>query len=147
MVNLDVRVAPHFRLREFACKCGGRYKNCAIAYVHAGLAASLESLRNRYYATTGLTIVSGYRCRDYNRSKAVNGASDSQHIYGCGADIPARVTFTVVKGMGIFSGIGIQQSSKLVTHVDIRHLGPKNSLGTDGKTKASPTNPAVWFYG
>lgn len=138
-----LRVSPNFTLTEFVCKCNGQYASCDRSLLHAGLVAQLEALRARYYPN-GLTVVSGYRCNDWN--KRVKGASSSQHLYGTACDIPPAVSATAIQRMNLFSGIGINRASGLVVHVDVRHLGPENTLGSDKKTKASPTNPAVWYY-
>lgn len=145
MVQLfDIQLTPHFRLREFSCKCGGKYPDCDRTLLHAGLAPSLEVIRTQFYET-GLSVISGYRCRQYNQQ--VGGAETSQHLFGTAADIQGRANFTAIHRLRLFSGIGINRATSRVVHVDVRHLGPENSLGTDRKTKASPANPAVWFYG
>lgn len=140
---LDISLSDHFRLSEFMCKCKRSNKSCQRGVIVGALVDGLEIYRARFSAS-GLSIVSGFRCGPYNTS--VGGASESQHPIGTAADIPGRATLAQCITLNCFSGLGVQRSSGLVVHVDVRHLGLHNTLGRDTKTPATPDNPAVWYY-
>lgn len=128
--------SEHFWFTEFACKCGR--KTCAGIKVERELLVGLEKLRTLSYPK-GLEVVSGYRCPEHNA--AVGGARDSQHQYGCAADLHPTVRADAVLGLRAFSGIGAQGSlDGLVRHVDVRHAGPRNV------TQSSTAHPARWHY-
>ncbi|MDR1651664.1 MAG: peptidase M15 [Synergistaceae bacterium] len=76
----DIRISPHFKLREFQCGC------CGTVKLRPELIAMLEALRALWGRPISLT--SGYRCEQHNR--AVGGASRSLHMAGRAADISAR---------------------------------------------------------
>jgi len=120
--------SAHFSYAEFRCKCGGRYDGCRGTLTYRPLLAGLETYRARYGPTT---IVSGYRCSGHNR--AVGGATSSQHMLGRAADIPREGSWSSVRSLGVFTGIGKQSSSGLVQHVDRR-------------SSATTSNPTIWNY-
>lgn len=127
--------SEHFSFREFACKCGGRSKGCAIQRVHRELLEGLEDLRD---VAGPQEVISGYRCPVHNAK--VGGASSSQHVYGAAADVRPRVKTPAVARMRRFAGIGYQGSTGLVRHVDRRDVSGNN---TTGGTVARPT---TWRY-
>jgi hypothetical protein len=128
--------SAHFWFTEFACKCGRM--TCPKIKVVRELLVGLEKLRALGYPR-GLRIVSGYRCPDHNA--AVGGARNSQHMYGCAADLHPVARADAVLGLHAFSGVGAQGSlSGLVRHVDVRHAGPKNVTGS------STAHPSRWHY-
>lgn len=102
------RIAPHFKLQEFACTCG-------VAKVDRDLVVALEKIRAKLYPK-GLSIVSGYRC--VARNRAVGGVWNSAHLLGKAADIPRAAQPSAFKGMGL-RGIGYKAAHGLVTHVDV----------------------------
>lgn len=118
---------PNFWFREFKCK------HCGWIKVKRELVRGLVEYRARYGRTV---IVSAYRCPVHNR--AIGGASNSQHLYGNAVDVPGIASVGAVRNLRQFSGIGYQPSG-LVTHVDVRHLGPNT-------TRGSVSNPTVWRY-
>ena len=137
-VDLNKKLTDHFALWEFSCKCFGKYHDCQRALVLPALPAALERLRTAHYPT-GLTIVSGYRCGRYNAG--LNGAAtDSQHTHGTAVDILPRATLQQVRNLAVFSGIGVNRKSGLVSHVDVRHAGRYNL------TQSTPVHPAIWYY-
>lgn len=75
----DIRVSPHFSLREFQCRC------CGAVMLSALLLEKLEALRTALGRPVVLT--SGYRCRAHN--SRVGGAPSSLHMRGMAADIAA----------------------------------------------------------
>ena len=118
-----------FRFSEFKSKGNGWIK------VERTLVRALDIYRERYGATP---IVSGFRDPIHNRK--VDGAPNSQHLYGNAADIPGVATVGAVRNLRLFSGIGFRKLDQLVVHVDVRHVGPNTTGGT-------PEHPTVWQYG
>lgn len=124
------RCSEFFVFREFKSKGNGWIK------VHRELARALDVYRRHYGPTR---IVSGYR--DPAHNQAVGGARNSQHLYGSAADLEPRGSLNAVRNLRRFSGIGVQRSSGLVRHVDLRGIaGPATTPGT-------PSSPTVWWYG
>lgn len=128
-------LSAHFSAREFACRCGGTLPGCEKTKVLRGLIASLEVYRT---IVGPLLIVSGYRCPQHNAR--VGGVSNSQHLFGAAADIPAARSVSSVAHLRQFAGIGYQHSTGLVVHVDRRDISGHNT------TDSSQTNPAEWVY-
>lgn len=80
----ELSLTPHYRVRGFSCSC------CRRLVVSPVLLEMLERLR----AACGdipLTITSGFRCPQHNRS--VGGSPASRHMFGLAADIqiPAQI--------------------------------------------------------
>jgi len=109
----DVRLAPNFHLKEFACHCG----KCATVLISPTQVVNLQRLRNA--VGRPITITSGYRCAKHNA--AVGGVAGSQHPLGTACDIkvagltPAQVAEAAEK-IG-FDGIGIYRT---FVHLDSR---------------------------
>lgn len=102
-------LSPHFSSAEFRSKPSGELGQIDKRLLHV-----LEHIR----ALDGrpLRIVSGYRSRVDNQR--VGGRSNSQHLYGRAADIPAgRCTVEQARACG---AVGIGSKSGWVTHVDVR---------------------------
>ena len=128
-------LSAHFSAAEFACHCGGRLPGCHLTVVLRDLLQSLEVLR----AHTGpVRIVSGYRCPAYNRK--VVGASESQHMWGGAADIPAAHSHQTITAMHVFAGVGWDASNGLVVHVDRRDVSGHDTTG------GTVTAPTTWTY-
>lgn len=110
----NFQLTAHFKLSEFECKCCQRVK------LDDRLVSVLEAVR----ADIGkpVIITSGYRCHTHNRD--VQGADDSDHLYGWAADIVVigmepNLLKDIVAGH-LFSGrIGTYSTLKCV-HVSIR---------------------------
>lgn len=128
--------SPHFSFAEFACRCGGRYRECPRIWVRRDLLLGVERLRTFAYPG-GLRVVSGCRCTRHN--KAVGGAVSSQHLYGCAADVDPVVRDDKVAAWRLFAGIGYTPE-RLVRHVDLRNLSGHNL------TKGTPERPTRWKY-
>ena len=109
-------IGPHFKYDEFRCKCCGQLPPQGI---DPNLILKLEILR-MLLGDKPIIIRSGYRCPAHN--KAVNGADDSQHMYGRAADIiingvsPSEVA--LVAEIVFYDG-GLSRY-KGFTHVDVR---------------------------
>lgn len=111
----DSQAAPHFKVREFACKDGSD-----PVFVSPRLAGVLEAIRTHFGAP--VTITSGYRTPAHNA--ATRGSSPrSQHLYGLAADIqvegaaPAAVAAYAETLLPDAGGIGIYDT---FTHIDVR---------------------------
>jgi zinc D-Ala-D-Ala carboxypeptidase len=109
-------LSDHFSRTEFRCKGAGQPGHQPHSTtVDPHLVQHLEKLR----ALAGgrpLRIVSGHRCRWWNLQ--VKGASESRHVVGDAADIPAGYATTTEAEAAGFSGIGSQGPWAL--HVDVR---------------------------
>ena len=109
-------IGPHFKYNEFRCKCCGKLPDKGI---DLNLVLKLETLR-MILGDKQIIIRSGYRCPNHN--KQVDGAPNSQHLYGRAADI-------IIKGVNpsdvakaaelVFYNGGLGRY-KDFTHVDSR---------------------------
>ncbi len=120
--------AEFFTFREFKSKGNNWIK------VHRVQVRRLDQLRRH---VGPVSIVSGYR--DPAHNAAVGGAKNSQHLYGNACDIPQNWSANLIRGLGLFAGIGIVKATGRVAHVDSRDQGPNTTNG-------SPSNPTIWFY-
>lgn len=101
-------VALNFSRSEFRCSHCGRL---------VGPTAELLAVLQRARTAKGepLRIVSGYRCRTFNRR--VGGKSYSEHLTGNAADVP-RGFATVTQWLGYGArGVGVRYGD--VVHVDM----------------------------
>lgn len=73
----------YFNLKEFKCKCGGKYCTGYPAIVNRDLVVYLNDLRSKYGKS--ITITSGLRCSKWNSIQG--GAILSRHKSGKAADI------------------------------------------------------------
>ena len=76
----------YFTREEFKCKCGGKYCNGFPAEPREDIVRIVNQLRKNLGVP--VTIVSGLRCKEWNRIQ--KGVATSQHMYGEAADIWAR---------------------------------------------------------
>lgn len=85
--NEDIRVSPHFRLKQFLCKEPGGSRKYIV--LNERLLVALEYLLARVheagYRATTFHVMSGYRTPAYNRS--LGNVRYSQHQLGAAADI------------------------------------------------------------
>lgn len=128
--------SAHFSFSEFRCSCGGTLPGCQVVRVHRGLLRGLEAYRAQ--AGRAVAVVSGYRCEARNRQ--VGGASASQHVHGCAADVHTLLAWRTVARLRRFSGIGKVGATGKVRHIDVRHLSGAN------RTNGTPDNPTLWNY-
>ena len=119
-----MKPTKHFSMSEFKCKDGtdvpARYQGNVIA-----LCMVLERLRDQF--NTPITIISGYRTKEYNLR--CGGMPKSKHLTASAADIrvadqdPETVAAELEDLIGIGripqGGIGVYVSSNFV-HYDIR---------------------------
>lgn len=125
----NVQLSQHFRYNEFKCSCGGKLTGCRKVIINMRLINKLEKLRKAYYPN-GLRIVSSYRCR--LRNEQVGGAQFSRHRTGEAVDIVPVVNWKEMKKLELFTGIGYNTETGLVSHVDVR--------------EGDPDNPVIWTY-
>ena len=85
--NEDVRVSPHFRLKQFLCKQPAGSRKYVV--LNERLLLALENVLARVneagYRATTFHVMSGYRTPAYNRS--LGNVRYSQHQWGAAADI------------------------------------------------------------
>lgn len=110
----EVKLAPNFKVKEFACK-----DNADVVFIAPELVDVLQKIRDHFGKP--VNINSGYRTNFHNNR--VGGAKQSQHLYGTAADIYisgvspediAAFSETLLSGTG---GIGIYKN---FVHVDVR---------------------------
>lgn len=112
----EVKLAPNFKVKEFACK-----DNADVVFVAPELVDVLQNIRDHF--DKPVNIDSGFRTDSYNKRKDVGGATYSQHLYGTAADI--RITGVAPKDVAAYAesllsgtgGIGIYSN---FVHVDVR---------------------------
>jgi hypothetical protein len=85
--NEDVRVSPHFRLKQFLCKqpAGSRKYVVLNERLLVALEYVLERVNAAGYRATTFHVLSGYRTPEYNRS--LGNVRYSRHLWGAAADI------------------------------------------------------------
>ncbi len=85
--NQELRVSPHFTVRQFLCKQAGGWPKYIVPSerLYAYLESLLAMLRHRGIDVDTLTVMSGYRTPSYNAS--LGNVRYSRHIYGDAADI------------------------------------------------------------
>lgn len=122
----DYKIAPHFKLGEFASRDGAD----KVLY-STELMNKLEELR-AWFGGDGVCTVginSGYRTPARNQSQG--GASNSRHIYGDAADIvvkqngkrvDGKIVCCVCQTLG-FKGVALIKGTGYSVHVDMRPSG------------------------
>lgn len=121
----DVQLTPHFKLSEFACRCGCRGEQRAIIKNNlAVIAGEWEKVR-AHFGAKPVTIHSGYRCPRYN--KQIGGAPQSMHINGRAADgtiagvSPRAIGDYAAKSLQNVGGVGVYEPpGDSFTHLDTR---------------------------
>ena len=107
-------LTKNFKVREFACRDGSD-----VIFISMDLVEVLQKIRDHFGKP--VNINSAYRTLTYN--KKVDGAAQSQHLYGMAADIsisgvsPKDVAAYAETLLPKTGGIGIYSS---FTHVDVR---------------------------
>lgn len=111
-----MKLSKHFSSWEFECKC----KECDSKEPPEELIVVLEDVRE--YFGEPVTVHSGYRCDDYNKS--VGGSPRSQHKEAKAADItvrnvpPNKVHRYLINKYPYSYGIGKYET---FTHIDVRN--------------------------
>lgn len=130
--NSEIKLSPHFKVGEFACKDGSN-----IIIINPDLIQWLEKVFTMLCAKS-INITSGYRTPQYNISqgikKTVKQASEDNHALGCAIDFYVRnqngqrysseaIKNCLVK-LGFKGGIGIINGT--CVHIDsgIRQTKP-----------------------
>lgn len=120
----DVRLSPHFELKEFKCQCGQVHDTL----VSDELVQKLEALRSALDCKS-IVITSGYRCPTHD---AAVSTGRGQHTKGTAADIccygkdgkpiSSKLVCCTAQDLG-FTGIANITSDYDCTHVDVRSSG------------------------
>lgn len=113
-----MRLSRHFKLEEFACRCGCE---TTAEDIDTNLVYQLQKLRDAFGLP--LKINSGYRCPAHN--KAIGGAKYSQHKLGKAVDIDTTHFFPadryrlmqLVFRLGTFRGVLVYPT---FIHLDTR---------------------------
>ena len=117
-------ITPHFRRREFACKCG-----CGADNIDPALAGLCETIRNEIGVP--LIVNSGVRCEKHNakvggKPKKKDGTGGSFHMYGKAADLSctlgARKLFEAIRDLydtGKLPGLDYCLLYPTFVHIDI----------------------------
>jgi len=108
----------HFKLEEFACKCG-----CGENLINAELVSMLDDARD--IAGVPFIVNSGYRCVKHNKN--IGGVPDSAHTKGFACDIHIEdgwSRFLIIKSLISvgFERIGVYKN---FVHCDIDRTKPK----------------------
>ena len=83
--------APNFKLKEFKCKCGGKYCTGYPKVLSINLLKAVQAIRAKYGVTT---ITSGMRCAKWN-SKQRGSSANSYHLRGKAVDFKNSKTATL----------------------------------------------------
>lgn len=115
----DKQLSDHFKLSEFACRCG-----CGGANPSPKLISMLERLRTSLNCKY-ITVTSGFRCPQH--SVKVGGYSTDAHTKNIAADvisynqngaiIPVETVAAAAEKIG-FTGIGLMNGGAI--HLDVR---------------------------
>ncbi len=83
---LDLKLSPHFKLKQFLCKQASGYPKYVVLREELILKLELilQLLHNNGISCQTLTIMSGYRTPHYNQS--LGNVQYSQHVFGGAAD-------------------------------------------------------------
>jgi len=82
-----MKLTKNFDKSEFNCNCGCDMPDDVLENIKL-LAKELQVVRD--YIDESITINSGYRCLEYNRSDAVGSNDASQHPKGKAGDVVAK---------------------------------------------------------
>lgn len=96
LYNLYVvtKYAPHFKLTEFKCHCGGKYCTGYHARLDPQLLKNLEKVRKKFGGP--IYISSPLRCPEWNKRQS-GSATNSRHTKGKAVDIYGPLTNTSAK--------------------------------------------------
>lgn len=141
--NLDTRLSPNFKLRQFVTKQAGDFPKYLI--LRAGLLLNLESilatLNREGHSTSSFVIMSGYRTPYYNH--AIGNVPYSRHVYGGAADFyidenPADGVMDDLNGDGRLDQDDARWLASFIDHMSGRgDFGPRiGGLGVYGPTTA-----------
>ena len=133
--NGQPTMSEHFSYSEFRCK-GPAIAECQRIWMLRAHVRRLEAYRDKI--NKPVVIVSGCRCKQRNTD--VGGAKSSQHLFGAASDIQPLATVGQKEEMKLFAGLGYQQSTTKVVHVDSRDRSGHNTTG------GTPTSPTKWKY-
>ena len=122
----DFELTKNFTYYEFWSNNFGKPKvepPAAYYYYILHLAESLQTVRDKLNADfkkkIWILITSGYRTPEWNKSKSVEGANDSKHLYGMAADsraigVPLFVYYTYLMRYTDLNHIGYYKAMNFV---------------------------------
>lgn len=82
MQDEDWKYFKNFDLKQYKCKCGGKYCNGVPHKIYKRLVMKDQYIRNRLGKP--IYITSGLRCEKHNKNEG--GVSNSKHLYGRASD-------------------------------------------------------------
>lgn len=123
------KLSENFKVREFRCHDG-----TDEILIDEKLVTLLQKMRNKLGV---INISSAYRTKNYN--KKVGGVSNSQHVYGCAADITLKNNSALTEAAQYaekigFSGIGLDNKYQMFLHLDTRKSKSYFRYNSDGST-------------
>ncbi|MEO8257843.1 MAG: D-Ala-D-Ala carboxypeptidase family metallohydrolase [Acidobacteriota bacterium] len=142
--NEDVKVSPHFRLKQFVCKQGpsGQFPKYVVLHqrLPLKLEAVLHQVSSRGFDAQTLAVMSGYRTPSYNQ--AIGEVPYSMHLWGSAADV-----FVDTRNTGVMDDltgdgrIDIQDAKSLYDDVD-RMLARRGFAALQGGLGYYPSTSA-----
>lgn len=116
------KIAEHFSVNEFCCKCGGNHDT----KLDSELVNKLEQLHKALNCSK-IIVNSGYRCSAHDKN--VGGSGTGQHVNGMASDIvcydkngekiSSKIVSCAAQDLG-FGGIANIDSTYTAVHVDTR---------------------------
>ena len=140
------QLSPHFKVSEFACKCGKPHD----FQIDEELITKLEALYDAL-GCSEITVSSGYRCVEHD--KAVGGSGTGQHTLGRAADICCKdaagnpiVSYLVCCAAQDIEFRGIARINDAYTHCDTRTSGIWYGDETKGSSYCIPKKDFYDYY-
>jgi len=137
-MNKDYKLTPNFTYYEFWSNNFGKPKVEPpdkyfpnVAYVAGQLQIVRDKLnqdyRKAWQPEIKILITSGYRTKEWNASKGVEGASNSKHLYGLAADsraigVPLIIYYSYILRYTDLNHLGYYRNQNFI------HAGAENKL-------------------
>lgn len=122
-------ISEHFSTHELDCKCLGKYASCRRIWATRRLIQALEKYRTLSGPFTPISV-----CRCPRHNATVGGSTNSPHMSGLAADVPAVYSVSRVRALRVFTNIGYNSKGGTVRHVDVR----SNTTGTVTSPRTYP---------
>lgn len=113
--NSNIWLAPHFRAKEFQCKCGRPHKQY-ISTIAVAWAEFFRCLLN-----VPVYVNSACRCVYWNKIKG--GVYDSQHLFFNALDLDTA-RHNGKQLLQLATGVSYKYCKDEMLHVDFRYLEP-----------------------
>ena len=148
----ETQISPHFKACEFQCKCGAGHD----FQLDTDLVDYMEQLFVAIPKLFGIkvksiTVSSGFRCPDHDRSPSVGGSGTGQHTLGRAADFVCNgedgkpiVSYLVCCAMQDIGFRGIARINDYYTHGDDRASG--KWYGDETKGNSTVTDDFYKYY-